>query len=234
MPSGPGIGVVAATYLQGPESVINYQNMSGTTSNVSEAQTFIQTLYHQELGRDAQASDLSFWLGVLQGPGGAAAVVDGIDHSPAAATRLVSGWFQRYLGRAPAGGEEQPLAGRIQKGEAEETVLADLLASKLVVNTDADFVQQLFTKLLNRPATGSEVALYVNTLIPQSGRSGATWLVLTSLDHRRLAVAEEYQNLLHRTGLSLSDLDYWAAGGLDLFTIHERLELTPDFLAANG
>jgi len=127
---------------------------------------------------------------------------------------------------------------RLVQGQSEEAVLADLLGQdenfRLAGATDAGFAQRLFQQLLARSASPAEVSVYTGTLLPQVGRAGAAWLVLTSLDHRRLAVAEEYQTLLHRTGLSLSDLDFWAAGGLDLLTIHERLELTPDFVAANG
>jgi hypothetical protein len=236
-PTGPGIGVVAASYTGGAQSVVNYQNMAGTTSNVSADQTFLELVYRQEVGRAAGPDDLAAWLPILQGPGGRAAVVDGINHSAAATERRVVGWFQRYLGHTPVGGQELGFVNRLLQGQSEETVLADLLASdenfKLAGGTDAGFVQRLFTQLLNRPARPDEVSLYTGTLLPQVGRAGAAWLALTSLDHRRLAVAEEYQTLLHRTGLGLADLDYWAAGGLDLLTIHERLELTPDFVAAN-
>src|SRR5262249_35280329 len=36
-PTGPGAGVMETTYLQGTTSLINYQNITGTASNVTTA-----------------------------------------------------------------------------------------------------------------------------------------------------------------------------------------------------
>ncbi len=237
-PSGPGIGQVTVKYASGKPSSVSYQNMDQVGSNVSQDQSFIQALYQTELGFAASPSDINFWLNVLHGPGGRQAVVDGIDRSQPALTRLTASWYRTYLGRSPANGEEQALVARLQAGETEESVLASLLSSdeyvRLAGGSDSGFVQRLFAQLLGRPATPDEVSGYVGALIPQVGRNGAAWLVLTSAEHRRLAVAADYAQTLHRTGLSLSDLDYWATGPLDLLSIHESLEQTPDFLSANG
>jgi hypothetical protein len=237
-PAGAGTGQVKVSYLSSPSSTVTYQNMQVVGSNVSQATSFIQALYHVELGYNAGPADVNFWLGVLNGPGGQAAVVSGIDHSPPALTRLVTGWYRQYLNRAPAGGEEQALVQRLLIGQTEETVLASLLASAEFANLggggDAGFVNRAFIQLLGRPASSSEVSAYVNTLIPQVGRDGAAWLILTSSDHRRQAVGQEYQQLLHMTGLRQSDIDFWALGPLDLLSIHEQLEQTTAFLNAQA
>jgi hypothetical protein len=237
-PAGAGVGQVKVSYLSAPSSTVTYQNMGTVGSNVSQATSLIQALYHVELGYNASPGDVNFWQGVLNGPGGQAAVVDGIDHSQPALTRLATSWYHLYLNRAPAGGEEQALVQRLMARESEETVLASLLASDEYANLggggDAGFVQRGFQQLLGRPATASEVSAYVNTLIPQVGRQGAAWLILTSTDHRRLAVVQDYQQLLNLTTLTQADIDYWALGSLDLFSIHEQFEQTSAFLNAQS
>jgi hypothetical protein len=238
MPSGAGVGQVKVSYLTGSPSVTSYQNMGQVSTNVDPATSFVQALYHQELGYNAGPGDLAFWIGVLRGPGGNAAVVDGIDRSQPALTRLATGWYHTYLNRAPVGGEEQALVQRLLAGQSEETVLSSLLVSNeyygLAGGTDPALVQRLFAQLLGRPANSAELSVYVNTLIPRVGRSGAVFLVLTSTDHRRMEVVAEYAQLLHIALTRQSDIDYWALSGLSLFQIHEQLEETPAFLAANS
>src|SRR5947209_6911870 len=66
---------------------------AGLDANV----TFIQSIYHDDLGRGASPTEVNYWQSVLvsQGMG---AVVQQIEHSPEAADHFVQGLYTEFLG----------------------------------------------------------------------------------------------------------------------------------------
>ncbi len=231
-----GQGSFLASYLGGEASDLNYQNMDQTTTNVTPEESFIQTLFHEELGWNAGPDAVAYWEGVMA-QGGQAAVVEGIANSPAALTMLVVSWYERYLERSPGGGEEQFFVGQLLAGVPQEQVLAQMLASDeyflLSGGTNEGFVQRLFTQLLGFPPRPDEVSVYVETVIPRLGRGGAALLVVTSLDHRRQEVIALYDELFHRS-VPLDAIDFWAQSSLDVGAIKQQLLLEPEFAAVNS
>jgi hypothetical protein len=152
------------------------------------------------------------------------------------ATRLVRGFYERFLGRAAAGGEEQGWVSMLLGGQTEEQVLSAFLsteefgrrASALVGSLTADeaFVQALYVLLLLRAAADEEVASWL-TALPTQGRRGVAFSLLRSVEYRRRQVESYYRELLQRDADDDEAAD-WAATPFDLRRIRELLRSRPE------
>src|SRR5262249_38128064 len=108
-------------------------------------------------------------------------LADLIRRSTETFTRLVQQFYQTFLGRAAADGEEQGWVGMLLAGKTQEEVLAAFLgtaefrtraASLSDQGTpDERFLQGLHGLLLRRPATDAELGSYLAAL-PAIGREG--------------------------------------------------------------
>src|SRR5262249_50812459 len=90
---------------------------------------FVEGLYHDLLGRDADPSGLASALARLQMGVSRLQVIDGILESPEALGQLVDGYYEAYLRReADASGLQsflgQLLAGRARPGDVAVQILA--------------------------------------------------------------------------------------------------------------
>jgi hypothetical protein len=209
-----GLGQIEVSYLLGAGSVISYQNLDFQYTSVDAASSYIQALYNTVLAEVAGPADLAFWLGVLNGSG-RAAVVQGIEASAPARLRVAEGWFQQYLGYTPALATAQQWADLLLTHSREE-VLAEFLATPTYYAsagaTDAGFVNKLYRDLLGHDAGPNEMQAALGSVLPQVGRSGLAWLLLTSAEYRRVAMGPRFATL-HRAP-SPAELDFWAASGM--------------------
>src|SRR5205807_968395 len=97
-------------------------------AGLTSQQRFVQALYLDALGRPGGMDELNGWVATLNGgPNGQALVAQGIERSPEGRAHLVKGWYLAYLGRAAAGGEEQPHVNALLAGQSEEAVLGGIL-----------------------------------------------------------------------------------------------------------
>jgi hypothetical protein len=136
-----------------------------------------------------------------------AGVASGLEHAPEARTHLVTGWFQTYLGRLPANGEEQGLVTMLLQGQTEEQVLSRILGSQEFFNhaqtliasgtPQERLVQALYQLLLKRAGSPGEVAGWIKVL-PQLGAQGMALDFLTSSEFRINLFTSYYNTLLHR------------------------------------
>jgi hypothetical protein len=190
---------------------------------------YIGKLYASLLGRSATAGEVAAWDSVLQGPGGADAAVQGVEHSPEARTHLVTSWYQTYLGRSPANGEEHGWVIPLLQGASEEAVLAGILGSDEFLHragalvpfgtADERFVQALYGRFLQRTGNPSEVNGWFSTMA-REGRAGVALGILRSPEYRTDSVQAYYAELLHRATLPLTaEAALWIDSGWDLTTI---------------
>ena len=100
--------------------------------------------------------------------------------------------------------------------EDRDTALAEFLGSDAYYNkaggTDPAFARQLYRDLLQHEPSPGQMQAALDSLIPQVGRQGLAWLLLTSAEYRMLAMGARYQ-LLHRPP-SQGELDYWEFNGM--------------------
>lgn len=206
----------------------------------------LQRLYTTALVRPGNEAELDSWVGVLVQQG-LDDVVRGIETSPEAHSALVRGWFARYLGRQPQGGEEQALVRGLDAGATEEQVLALILASPeyqqlappvpsegVLPAADRAFLQALAHHLLARPATDAEVAAWAAEL-PARGRAGVAGMVLALPEYRRAKVRLYYRSILERPELpTATEENAWASSGLGLGQVRQAMAASPEFARLAG
>jgi hypothetical protein len=214
---------------------------SFTLTVLTPNQRFVQALYLDDLGRAGDLSnptDAGYWVNLLDsGTLDQAAVAAGVVHSHEAQTRVVTGWYQAYLGRLPVGGEEQFWVPQLAQGQTEEQVLGGILGSdeffaraQTLVGSGAAperYVQALYQQLLNRPGSAAEVAYWVN-LLPQLGRQGVAQGFLASTEYRTGVVTGDYSALLHRAPYA-GEPAYWVFSDRDVARIRVGFEASPEF-----
>jgi hypothetical protein len=191
-----------------PHATVADKTINGGTGivDVSAAldanHAFVQTLYHDLLGRTGSSAELDGWVSELPGLGHAGVVHDilygdAIHHE--ALDRLVGGYYQRFLGRADNGSEELGWINALQGGAMTlEQVQAGFVASaEYQSHINTDFVQSLYMNVLHRSASTTELAGWNNAL-PQLGLGGVVAGFTNSFENRVDTATQYYQDLLHR------------------------------------
>jgi CSLREA domain-containing protein len=208
-------------------------------------QRFVQALYQDDLGRAGDLSnphDAGYWVNLLtSGTLDQGAVAAGVVHSHEAQTRVVTGWYQSYLGRTPLGGEEQYWVLQLAQGQTEEQVLSGILGSDEFFNRAQTLVGSgtaperhvlaLYQQLFQRTGSAAEVAYWVNQL-PQLGRQGVARGFLGATECRTDVVTGDYTTLLHRAADAAGE-NYWVFSSLDMASIRIGFEASPEFFV-NG
>ncbi|HKB36541.1 MAG TPA: DUF4214 domain-containing protein, partial [Gemmataceae bacterium] len=213
-------------------------------TGLSAQERFVQALYLDELGRAGSQGELHGWVnGVLNAPGGSPqAVATRIAASPEADDHLVKSWYLSLLGRPANGTEEQGWVQMLQSGTSEEQVLSGILASPefyaraqtmgFADTPDGNYVRALYQLLLDRSASGSELAGWVGNLHSGLSQQAVALGFLTSTEFRTNQFEGYYETLLHRpadpTGLS-----GWANSSVDLDSVRIGIESSSEFFS-NG
>src|SRR5207247_10579613 len=97
------------------------------------------------------------------------------------------------------------------------------------------FVQALFTLLLNRPASADDLNRFTNSVLPQSGRDGATMFVLGSPEYRSNAVRAFYQVELRRQPAPTdAEVAGWVNSKLGVWAIEVAFESSYEFAYPRG
>ncbi|HEV3447805.1 MAG TPA: hypothetical protein VG099_24425, partial [Gemmataceae bacterium] len=227
------------------DAVGNTSEFSAAIPVLTANQRFVRALFLDELGRSGDLSnpnDAGAWVNALTNntltPAG---VASGLEHAPEARTHLVTGWFQTYLGRLPANGEEQGLVTMLLQGQTEEQVLSRILGSQEFFNhaqtliasgtPQERLVQALYQLLLKRTGSPGEVAGWIKVL-PQLGAQGMALDFLTSSEFRINLFTSYYNTLLHRAPDTIGLLN-WILSNLDADTVRLGFESSAEFFA-NG
>jgi hypothetical protein len=227
------------------DAVGNTSEFSAAIPVLTAPQRFVRALFLDELGRSGDLSnpnDAGAWVNALTNhtltPADVAA---GLEHAPEARTHLVTGWFQTYLGRLPANGEEQGLVTMLLQGQTEEQVLSRILGSQEFFNhaqtliasgtPQERLVQALYQLLLKRAGSPGEVAGWIKVL-PQLGAQGMALDFLTSSEFRINLFTSYYNTLLHRPPDTIG-LVNWILSNLDADTVRLGIESSAEFFA-NG
>jgi hypothetical protein len=165
----------------------------------------------------------------------------GIGNSQEALDHLVKSWYVNYLGRSANGGEELGWVNLLMKGETQEQVLSQILASpefyaraqtlSSTGTADQRYVQALYELLLARQPGASEVVSWISAL-PQLGRQGVALDFLQSQEFRSDDFTGYYNALLQRPA-DTGGLNFWVSSGLNLSAVRIGIESSPEFFT-NG
>jgi len=162
------------------------------------------------------------WLSLLHGQD-AYAVVNGIERSPEARTRLVDGWYQTYLGRSAVNGEEQGWVAGLLRGASEEMVLGGILGSEEFLyrvagltssgTSEQSYLQALYSLLLQRTGSDGEVQDWVPA-VTSSGRATVALAFLESVEYRSDVVQAYYVSTAFLNGAKSAPRHGPCRGGL--------------------
>jgi hypothetical protein len=237
-PSTPS-GTVTATYPDvSPASAVSYSGIASVTTFPDANRSFIQSLYHDVLGRSGSLVELDAWvfeLPIL----GVQGVVKAIHGSTEAQARLINGLYSEYLGRQA---DPNGLAGfekLLGQGGTQEQIATAILGSteyfaKVAAGESgpaatASYIQALYSQLLGRNASLNEVTAWSH-VYASIGQAAVAADVLGSTEYRSIQVTSYYTDLLRRTTPpSANEVLAWADSNLDLLTIREDFESSTEF-----
>jgi hypothetical protein len=216
-------------------------------------EAFVQELYTDFLGRTGAFAELDGWVAALPSIG-RSGVANSIIRSSESLTRVVDGFYSRYLNRTPGASEAAFwVNGMIHNGMTGEQVIDSFLASaeftaranSLIGGTNADnnFVKALYSLVLNRTPVAPEVNFWVPQ-VPTLGRGAIALTFLNSAESRNGEVRTFYgdptltplpwqtylPNLLHRSAApAASEINSWVNSSADFLSIEVSFASTMEF-----
>jgi hypothetical protein len=177
------------------------------------------------------------------------AAANGIARSPEALGVLVDGLYLEILERPSDATGRAGFVTFLQNGGTVEQAITNMVTSQeyttLTGGTDPGFVQSLYTLLLGRTGSSSEIAGWVNTL-PSLGRAGVAAAIRGSSEYRTDEVQELYgftyalsetvvslfPNFLHRAAApGAGEVNGWVNSGLDILTVELGFAASGEFVA---
>jgi predicted outer membrane repeat protein len=220
------------------------------TQDLTGNAAFVSALYRDLLHRRGDVTnplDAGGWVSQLNaGTLSPQAVANNVARSPEALGLIVDGLYAKLLNRAADPGGRANFVSFLQGGGTVEQVIVSIVTSPEYTNltsSNTAFVQSLYTNLLGRTGSSSEVNGWLN-LLPTLGRAGVATAFLNSPEYRNLevqqlygftaapaaAVASLFPNLLHRTGApTTAEVNFWVNSGLDILRLEASFAGSPEY-----
>jgi hypothetical protein len=133
-------------------------------------ESWLRGMYHDLLGRDADAAGLQFWLARLSAGTQATPITLGFTTSDEALGGRVTETYQSFLGRAPEAPGLSFWLAMLKAGATTEDLDSQIAASTEYYNKPdgaagnaAHWVRQAYLDILSRPATVSEANEFLGT-----------------------------------------------------------------------
>jgi hypothetical protein len=240
-----------------PRNVVwDPNNQVDLTNTLTPIAAFVQTVYEQFLhraGDTTNPSDAGGWVSFLAPDVGGtpAGAVNAIAHSPEALGILVNGLFLKLLGRPVDPPSQSAFVSFLQHGGTLEQAALIIIGSPEYAGpavSDAAFIESLYSKVVGRVASPSEVNSWLNVL-PALGRDGVAGFFVTSPEFRTNAVQQLYgftpaapvsvasllPNLLHRSAAPpAAEVKGWVTSGLDLLGLAVGIASSPEYFAGGN
>jgi hypothetical protein len=186
-------------------------------------QRYVNQVYRDLLGRDAEPAGLVFWSAALITGTSPFMMAQGIIASPEYQAHEINLIFQRYLGRpadAPSiSAFNQFLSHGGTIAQAKAIVLGSNEYYVLHGGTPASFADALYHDLLNRPVDSGALAAITSELATGAQRSLVATQVMSHSEYQQLVVQSWYQQYLGRPA-DIAGLNY-ATGRLAAGTSEE-------------
>ena len=176
--------------------------------------SYIKAIYQDLLGRQPEASGLTFWNRQLEDTGDYTAVVNAVLYSVESRTTRVKAAYSTVLRRD---GEQEGVdywVSRTAQGDIPIDNLAETLMSSdeyyttISGGTDAGYVTQLYQDLLGRAPSDRDIAYWTSQL-QQVGRFGVVWSIFNSGESLNRRIDRLYQELFGRAA-DANGLAFWA------------------------
>ena len=163
---------------------------------------WIDKVFRDTLKRPVDQAALDFYDARLKAGASRADIALSVLQSVEYRTRLVQGFFQTFLKRAPSGPELAFWLG-VLSSSTDETVEAQILGSGEYIGgrgggTDDGWLNALFQDLLGRPPTAADLTFFKNALANGASHADVALNVLQSKEGRSKVVQGLFQSLLGR------------------------------------
>jgi thermitase len=171
----------------------------GPRPNASAQESYVKGVYRTLLGRDADPSGLTYWVGHLNGGTARSSLVTAFWNSPENRGREVDAYYQAYLGRSADPTGRSFWVGQLQGGADETTiVLSFLLSAEALSAPNNVFIQRLYQGALGRGASTSEVNSWVGQLTQGTTRQQVANSFVFSSEAAGVAVDSFYEAYFQR------------------------------------
>jgi hypothetical protein len=183
---------------------------------------WVNAVYQQTLGRDADSAGTSLWLGQLAAGSTPAQVATRIASSAEAETLVLNAAYGRYLDRPLDSSGQSSFLQLFAQGTSNESLFADLVASHEYyfnhgLGNVTSWVQSAYHDVLQRTASTTEVTHWVGSLL--------------NYTQNQRFVVQVFLDLLHRP-VDPAGLAGWTnflnAGGNRQVMV-QRIEATPEY-----
>jgi uncharacterized protein (TIGR03118 family) len=177
---------------------------------------FVDQVYQNLLGRQAESGGLGFWAGQLNaGTMTRAQVVAGIEKSTEYLTIVVQKAYQQFLHRSAEPGGLNGWVNFLQAGGTLEQLDANIVGSPEYAQsrgggTDSGFLTALYQDALNRAPDAGGQAFFASQLAGGMSHMQVAAEVFASLEFRQDLVRSSYQRFLHRAA-ETGGLNGWVA-----------------------
>jgi hypothetical protein len=190
------------------------------TTEATQVQRYVSRVYLDLFKRAPDPAGLAGWTAKLDSGSPRVAVANAITNSTEYRSKLITGSYAKYLGRTPDPAGMNAWLAAMNRGFTVSQIEAGFIASPEYFakagNTNARWVQQLYTDVLGRSAGPSEVNFWTGRLSAGMSRSQVAMGFLLSTERLSTVVNEYYLQLLGR-GLDPSGRASWVkilqAGG---------------------
>jgi len=189
--------------------------------------SFVTNLYQEVLGRQPDSDGYNSWVSQLNaGTSTTGQVAIGFFTSNEYRTNTIVGYYQVQLGRTPSAAEVQPYLNLLIAGQSQDQIRISFFGSEEFFNAagrnNAQFVNNLYSQILNRAPSGAEVNFWVNVLAQTNGdRTFVAREFLYGTEYYQFQTVYAYQNLLERQP-DFAGLFYWSnqrANGMTIETM---------------
>lgn len=138
----------------------------GSSATTSPRESFVQSLYHDVLGRAATATEEAHWVRQLDHGVTRREVAHAIFNSREHRQQEVAAYSEAFLGTSSLAGSGR-LVSRLRQGGSEQTVVRSILNSPAYQSAHTNpsmLVQDLYLEVLGQQPTSSEVAGWTSLL----------------------------------------------------------------------
>ena len=192
-----------------PSYPANLSPFGTAVSDLSTAE--VNGLYHFILGREPDASGQNFWTTQLQSGITLAKATDVFLKSLEFTNNLIESYYATLLGR-PADGAGLGYWRAVWIGTGDtNNFIAGFTSSSEYTNlhpTDSAFVQSLYTAILGRQGSDSELGFWQQMLSADASRSSVATAIATSDEALAGSIEQVYQSFLQRPA-ETDGLSFW-------------------------
>ncbi len=220
--SFPGDGQTAAAVVFASTGSID------TSSPLTNNQSFVQTLFNDFLGRTGTTTELNGWVGTLSSSG-QAAVVKGVFQSTPSLTRVVDGFYIKYLGRTADMAGASSWVALLQGGSSLESIQAGFISSaEFISSNNSDYVQGLYRTFFGRTGSASELAFWYGQIQQPNGLNIVAQGFATSAENRQSYVQSTFTQYFHRRG-NAAEVSFFANQSGDLLAVASLMLSSSEF-----